>query len=498
MEERRGGDRHQPSPDVQAVFRYRFGKKQLTARASRILDISDGGCCAKYKSKDIVNFKTGQTGKLKLQLDSKSLSEELDAKIKRVWEDGAAVSFKTPTTAKRYYKKETPEENFSGEKVDGTVAGSNKKSTTQSQALAFAQMDYDLVHREIIDIKSCRSNIFVGTLGILGAIGTAILSIIGLSPPQTKQEFFFGMYRITLPIQSSCPKWLFSACLIPVVLLICSIFATIHKAKNLNMRVSYLEVLSEYLANGKTSECWVGWLKAKQVFDRCKIYMKNNEEKISSCEIRKYYLQKQDSRLSSKLSCGVEGKKKSLEITKKISTFTTPLNSFTSLTTYIYGSFLIISSGILLFVLMNITKGSIDEDGFNSTRYWRIVALGVIVTLSLYSLKTYLPKKESTRRMKKWAQRFYGAYCIFCGIAVPSFLLIWFCKQNWGVSYYPIMIAYTLGVAISIGIVILVCYFYNQIRSLRKGKFSQERLRHVWKLCFEYCPLMKEETPIEL
>ena len=102
MEDKRYLERYQPLPDVEAELRYNSGEKKLTARASRIWDISNKGCC--FKSENVENLRPGQRAKLNLKLNSKSLSEERDAKIERVWENGVAVSLEPAITAKKYCK----------------------------------------------------------------------------------------------------------------------------------------------------------------------------------------------------------------------------------------------------------------------------------------------------------------------------------------------------------------------------------------------------------
>ncbi|MHC4498958.1 MAG: hypothetical protein ACYS21_07590, partial [Planctomycetota bacterium] len=129
-----------------------------------------------------------------------------------------------------------------------------KTNGSKRKDLAFARMDYDLVHKEIMNIKGCRANIFVGTIGILGAVGVALLGIFGASE--------VAAWR----------KWLPWAALIPIGLLTTAIFATIHKARKLNMRRGYMEALAEYLVRGDVPQRFCGWAKAKFIVDRCRLH----------------------------------------------------------------------------------------------------------------------------------------------------------------------------------------------------------------------------------
>ncbi len=50
-------------------------------------------------------------------------------------------------------------------------------SVTADRFLPFGQNDYKLVHDEIMDIKSCRTNMFTGTLGLIGAAAVGVLTV---------------------------------------------------------------------------------------------------------------------------------------------------------------------------------------------------------------------------------------------------------------------------------------------------------------------------------
>lgn len=537
MEERRKATRYYPKGDTQAVFNYDSSGMQLMARSSRVWDISNKGCC--FQSKNIVELRPRQVGKLELKM-GRQIDEVGDARIERIWEDGIAVSFKPTNKTEKYCGKEKKAREDYYEK--------------ESPILGFAQRDYDVVHREIIDIKSCRTNLFLGTLGILGAVGTAILGIIGISRPQPWQASFLGIFNMTFPVQeTSWHNWLFWASFIPVVLLVCAILSTIHKARGLNMRTGYMEALGECLAEGEAPTCWKGWMKAKQVVERCKIYMRVDIEKIEKCKLYKLQargeagggencgakeeenkLAREEniagesgdrnsskegrtveserlsrfldwvifwSREKGKVGCFVEGKKNSVKTTEAMTLLPSLLHSFTALTTYIYGLFLIASSVILIVVLMNIIESHIPTK-FNRKLYVLVVLCGGALSLMMYGARGLLPKGDGAERKRpirtrlRWAVRgvymFYTKVCVF---GMPLVLFVLFLRQIGRVDTKLVIIAYTLGALIPMGAVLLICYFREKVDELRRGKDSPERWRHVWKLCFEYCPLMRDETP---
>ncbi len=296
---------------------------------------------------------------------------------------------------------------------------------TEVRNLEFANEDYKLVHREIMDIKSCRTNIFMGTLGVLGAVGVAILGIRG-----TK-------------LGTSWRTWLPLASLIPVGLLISAILATIHKARGINERAGYLEALAEYLANGVVPDYFCGWPKAKELFKRCKIYLQLGtnlrinkkcklgqiaNEKLAECKLYQTAKEKMEeenkknveseqtkskdlkakkrgrfhsvflhikksffayffSRKKYKPYCFREAKPKANVITNHLTTFTYPLHSFTSLSTYVFGVCLIISIGTLLLTIMTTVENHIPIE-FSRKVYFCIVMILAILTVILAFVST--------------------------------------------------------------------------------------------------------------
>lgn len=100
--EKRRSTRYEAKLGSEALFRYRSSGKVITARSSRIWDISEGGCC--FRPKNPVELRPRQVGNLQLKLQSQLV--EIDAKIERILEDRIAVSFTQASNTKKYFDKE--------------------------------------------------------------------------------------------------------------------------------------------------------------------------------------------------------------------------------------------------------------------------------------------------------------------------------------------------------------------------------------------------------
>ena len=448
MEDKRRAERYPPVPNVQAIFTTPTKGKQLTARSSRILDISNVGCC--FTSGDVVPLKSGTSGRLTLQ-SGLQRDEIENAKIKRKWSDGIALSFAPSKVTDRYCL------------------------TDKQKRLEFAYKDHDLVHREIMDIKSCRTNIFVGTLGVIGAIGVAIVGILGTADATTWDN------------------WLPFAATIPTLLLTCSILSTIHKARGINERAGYMEALAEYLAWGKVPEFFCGWARASRVGKRCKIFKKMGHKLDHG----------QKPTCKGEPDCSELAKKATCEYVKHIELKPYLLESFTSLSTHIYAGAYLISVVSLLAATMRALRNRVI--GFQSEWYWILVGIGAIFT-GLFIIANILSNKwgggrnedrSGTPRSHKgtFFQRLFKFYKHFAGFSLPCFLIVLILSKGDGPYNTIRMIAvYGLGAAIAAAFMSAGYSFYDKLSSLRRGHHSLERWRYIWRLRFAICPRMIQDT----
>lgn len=344
------------------------------------------------------------------------------------------------------------------------------------QPLDFAKVDYDTVHREIIDIKSCRTNIFVGTMGILGAISVAILGILGVK----EQAFWLS--------------WLPFAALVPVCLLLTAIFATIHKARGINVRAGYMEALAEDLANDNPPTNSFGWAKAKFIMDRCVIPKGETQTDKTKCPKR-----------PTKTRCHIVARELARRNIKNVRWRAPFLHSFTSLSTYIYGIALLAAIGALLVAIVTTIKAKTE---LNLVIYSLSIVAGAVITAifsgiivlrRLSEAKAGLDVDEAINLevsgkdtpFEKFVRYYgYGA-CVLAHIVFV--VLISALTKDKLASWVPVA-TYFLGGLMSATAIWGVYACYTKVNQLRRGRYSIERWRHVWKIRFERCPLMVEKT----
>ena len=230
------------------------------------------------------------------------------------------------------------------------------------------EKERDRVHREIEGIKACRTSLFMGTLGILGAAGIAILGFIGTRGEAT-------------PLFD----WLPWAAAIPVLLLTTSIITLIHKARRINERIGYLEAV-EGLKSNSSLEKFRGWILSNSTNRKCNI-LRHAKKTGDKCPSRDQIL------------CTIEGRSKAYdEINKHVKLLPHMLNSFTSLCTYVYSVAYVMAVGAFLFSTIGSIKIYVSKkypaEGISDKIFWGAVAIGVIIT-ALISARTFKKKLKS-------------------------------------------------------------------------------------------------------
>lgn len=386
--------------------------------------------------------------------------------------------------------------------------------------VGFALLDYRLVHNSLLDIRSCRTHIFMGTLGIIGAVAVAILSILGSVENSANS--------------SSWRTWLLWASLVPIGLLAVAIMTTIHKTQNLAKRLSYLEVLSEYLRKKDFKiPHWSGWKKANRVLERCtahhsdacvnhkcKVAMtflekhpkvdkptpKENVKEGTDKETQKEKKYKILWQFCCRIWRDMFGEKKTTPVcarlakthsadgVKGVRLLPNFLYSFASLSMYVYITILFIASVGLLSNLAVVIK---DHEGFTMGQYLSAVFIGLIVGVILTSLHLWSRGKKLERRLNKCLNIIY----IVVSSGLILVLSISILKANYAgadSNHLSAVVGYVLGATIA-GVVVYSAYsFYRKLDKLRRGKDSIERMRMHWAIMFKHCPLMDEKTNVSL
>jgi hypothetical protein len=402
----------------------------------------------------------------------------------------------------------------------------SKPKLIKEKPLDFAKMDYNTVHREIMDIKSCRTHIFVGTLGVIGALGVAVLGILGRTS------------------RSGWELWLPFAAAIPTLLLTCAILSSIHKARALNERIGYLEILGEYLTgltNIAPKLC--NWLKAQRTGRRCEIYnnikreieeelraeqkkQKNLNEEKNRWRNQSQNLKKKETELTkskekqkmlevelkeyttcgSDTRCTIVARNLSRRVVKKIKLKPYFLEGFTSLSTHIYSGAYLISVVALLFATINTL--SILYPTLSNNLYWVLVLAGFIITTLLIILCFYTRKKadianetkveSETAPRETRTEKIFKVYKFVAGMILPASLIaLLLASRSKNLDWLRNISAYGLGAVIAAIATSLAYSFLRKVEDLRRGRYSLERWRHIWKIRFQRCPLMERITRFE-
>lgn len=468
MVKKRRGERYPSWPGVEIEFTPQGGAPKVIANSSNIHEISRVGCS--IKSSNIEPLRPGDKGTLKFS--SKECEDKIEnTEVIRKWNDGLALSFSLTPLVDRYCNRTSPD------------------------SLEFARMDYEQVHREVMDIKSCRTNIFVGTIGVIGAIAVAILGILNVAS-STRWQY-----------------WLLFASIVPALLLVSSMLSTIHKARGITKRVGYMEALGEYLSIGKIPRFFGGWHKASRVKYRCQRYIQMKITKMQASQAQQckqvevtmklIFSEGEKNTETSTLSlddkdlefCNKIAKDNTSNYLKGISMVPSMLDSFTSLSTHIYTIAFFISIVSLLAAVFEVIRTRMSDAPL--WLFWMLVCSGALIS-SLFVRRCMNSMKDTSSnslQSNKQGERFFKIYRYIAGFILPICLIVLLLGGNSNI--FSVTVLYITGAIIS-AIGVSVAYsFYEKIRSLRKGRYSIQRWRHIWKIRFKRCPLMIEETQID-
>lgn len=343
--------------------------------------------------------------------------------------------------------------------------------TTNTGYQPVVEKECDIVHREIENIKACRASLFMGTLGILGAAGIAILGIIGAKDGS-----------------NTLLGWLPWAAAIPVLLLTTAIVTLIHKTRRINARRGYLEAIEDLKKDGPLEIR--GWVLSKSKNRQCKVF-RDIEENPSICPKNK-----------NEILCTHEAEERAYyEINQHVGWRADMLNSFTSLCTYVYSFAYLISVSALLWstvasIKMALSKSNISYK-MNDSIFWLAVLCGTIITGSITILTfkaKYIDKKTTPKKVKseyflKWAG-------IACFAVTPTLLIGLIISYKMGISAsWLTMLAYILGAVIAATAVFIGYSLFEKVNSLRRGIHSIDCWRHTWKIRFKRCPLLMNSQP---
>ena len=409
------------------------------------------------------------------------------SKIVRKWMKSARGKKKLPG----------PRAKLAGVKIDLDIGPLRElvrqKAAEEKAKLEFAQLDYDLVHREVINIKSFGANVFTGMLGIIGIVG---LTIIGIVKEIGSTQLLGLNETVAIPItqSSSFQNLLPIAMLFPIVLISISLYLTIQQARWVNMRRGYMESVSEYLVRGIVPKHYCGWAKARAVLYRCKIHLGLESEATQNCGIRVLATVNQN---SYKPACIEVAKRESAEINNNIRFIPNFLESFTSFAVYIYSMAYGLTVVLLLWSIMDMIQAQMPF-AFKPMRYLFVIFAGCGLTGVFWLIrwsylnysnnnntKNHLRTNETKARMRLTCYYYFVAFVFSIVLFGWITAFVFTAQLSW-----KAVGSYSLGGVICLMTVSLALACYDKVSALRRGRHSVERWRQIWKLCFEHCPLM--------
>ena len=389
------------------------------------------------------------------------------------------------TTNEKHHKRKNYNNNHKGKfgiqvrnpnqpKQNIQAIQTNPKDTSAS--VEFLKLDYGIVHNEIIDIKTCRTNIFIGTVGILGAIAVGVLGLLGMK----------GGFKYSI--------WLPFATLSVMGILYVSLLSSVHKARGINIRVGYMKSLSKWLRKDMSPPYFPGWQAAREIVEHCQLHLNNFAEINKHCSVKKKNQMKNEKKQEP--ACVTHARKKASKLNQSIGTFPPLLHTFTSLSTYVYTAIFFIMIFALIFNTMLVTEKY--SNPHNNLVYWAIAAAGFIITLAAvyYTINDKIEKDKKNQfhneREKITNSEKMLKICAYLAglLLLSAILIIMFMSAEKGIL--TIIAVYSLGFLISVVSLYAGYVSYDKIYSLRKGRYSIEHWYYVWDTCFRECPLMKE------
>lgn len=297
-----------------------------------------------------------------------------------------------------------------------------------------AKRDHEIVCQELRDIKSCRSNIFVWTVWILATATLGILTLTienKLNDPSVLIGNFFTLFVIAIMLG----------------IFILGVLTTIEKAIAINLREGFLAALDFYLRKNHGPKEYKGWTHLKNCLAEC-----TSRHRTQMCPRR-------TEANTSFARCGDEGEDKAAKLNSGKCILPTPIDSFTSLTSYVHTA--LFGALVFLFCLSLMAN-------FSSV-VWR-----------LWTCLLFVGGFVSSVVISKRFTRIYKITIVWIVIGVASSMLA--CAIDTSVVW-------RLGLTFGLGVLLgsLAWYLVQQLHHARVGQFSFETYTHTWFAILEHC-----------
>lgn len=328
-------------------------------------------------------------------------------------------------------------------------------------SLRLARQDYSQVFAEIEHIKSCRSNIFIGTMAAMAAATVTTATIIYRSLPPGGISF-----------AAIAPQIIFGT-IVALVLLTVGILATLEKARALNMRRAFLAALGEYLKVGQAPRGYRGWPDLASRKTQC-----GNLRKTGWCaRIQKHNRTQEHDRTQKSAPpppCWNLGKKDSDILLKEKRIMPGMLDSFMSLSGFLYTAIY----GIVGFVAI-LSMNQLIISNWEANQYIWIACVFGAVFGAFTQVPYLLCNTEKKEKRTRWAFKIFAS---LCGIALIS--LFWI---NITLSEPNPHIGFGVAFLVSLFIGWLGRYLIAQLQKVRKGLLSFEALHRSWRRVLREC-----------
>lgn len=232
-----------------------------------------------------------------------------------------------------------------------------------TDSLELTREDYRLVNDEVSGIQACRTQMFIGSIGVISAW---LMGSIGIG--------------ITNHLQS--PIWMAIGSSFPYFLLTIAILGTIEKSNAVNMRRGFLAVLADYLRCNVAPPNYVGWAHLKLNRAECRSRFTNN-----LCPFKGK-------------ACWERAASEAENLTKKHHLVSNVLDSFNAFVCLVYGVLYLAASILIFSVCYNIVPK------YSSTSFFFLFVFILGVSISIVSFFLYHQVKL-LRKGKKSPEAYY-------------------------------------------------------------------------------------------
>ncbi len=324
------------------------------------------------------------------------------------------------------------------------------------------QQDIKDIGREIQAIERCRSDIFLAiiTSAFLVAVTIGCLAI-----------------REVIHLKALCLGGVFT-----FAMFLLGAYATIEKAKVLNMRRALYAILCDYIKQNWLPVTYQGWSKMKNTFLNCGIRRKleicsrnipdkyEQRKREKERKEKKNKMNEPDEHSESCLYLG-EWQAKPINEAKRFMPGAT--DSFMSICSYIYTAlyiFTIITTGTITYQFLN-GAHEFTTTGWNI--FWWLLSYAGGLLLSLVGLFRY----------RKLVAIIFGTILIFT--------IIGYMSLDVSIKAYGIIGSCLHGFA-GFFIGAIGSFLLHNLYALRQGKDSYETYYFAWKKAIEYCTCICE------